>query len=229
MAGGKRGSNYWSKRRSRQFSRFTGKTVSAVAAPSVAGIAKAAWSGVKYLRTLVNSEVHKADIGVTTTTINSTGTITLLNGLAQGDTSLNRTGNSVLAKYLSLKVCILGNAVATQTIVRMIVFVDKQQVADTAPGVTDILASSSPVAFYNNAMAGRFQILDDKMLQFDILTNRSYVYKVYKKFGDSIHVKFNGVNATDIQRNGMYFLILGTEGTNTSQVVWNSRFAYHDN
>jgi hypothetical protein len=229
MAGGKRNSNYWGKRRSKQFSRFAGKSAAAFTAPSTAGIAKAAWSGVKYLRTLVNSEVHKADVGVTTTTINSTGTITLLNGLAQGDTALNRTGNSVMATYLSLKCAVLGNAVATQTIVRLIIFIDKQQIADTVPAITDILSTSSPLSFYNNAMAGRFEVLDDKMLQFDVLTNRSYVYKFYKKFGASTHVKYNGVNATDIQKNGMYFLILGTEGTNTSQIVWNSRFAYHDN
>jgi len=220
----------WSARRSRQWGRFGGRLGKVWDKPTTTNVAKAAWSGVKYLRTLVNSEVHKFDVGVSTTTVSNAGQIIQLNAIAQGDTAAQRTGNSILAKYLAGKFTILASSAATQTLFRFILFIDRQQVSDTAPAVTDILSSASTMSFLNNSQAGRFQVLEDKLFTYDVLQKRTSLWKYYKSFaGSNLHVKFNGTAATDIQKNGIYMLLLSSEAVNQPQIIYSTRFGYHDN
>jgi len=226
MAGMKRNSTYWRKRQSKQFSRFTGKSVSAFTQPSVGGIAKAAWSGVKYLRTLVNSEVHKLD-GTETNAITSSGAVVHLSGIAQGDTVSGRTGNSVLTKYLSYRHIIVINASATTTHIRVIIFRDNQQVSDTSPAVTDVLNTASCTSFLNAANAGRFQILSDKFIRLAAQGPQSVFQKV--NLNENKHIRFNGTSGSDVQKGGLYALFLSDQGTNTAGQEFRWRLAYHDN
>jgi len=220
----------WSARRSRQWGRFGGRLGKVWDKPTTTNVAKAAWSGVKYLRTLVNSEVHKFDVGVTTTTPSTTAVITQLNAIAQGDLSSNRTGNSLLLKYLTMRVAVLASTSANQTLLRIIVFFDKQQIADTAPATTDLLSVNSTLAFLNNNAAGRFQVIDDRFINLDNLSKKSMHYKYYKSFaGSNIHCKYNGAASTDIQKNGLYVAFISNEATNTPSVTGLIRLGYHDN
>jgi len=220
----------WDLKRSTQWNRFGRKLGGVWDKPSTTSVAKAAWSGVKYLRTLVNSEVHKHDVTPTSQAVGTTATIVQLNAIAQGDTAAQRTGNSLLAKYLSLKLYLTMNASATQTLVRIIIFMDKQQVADTAPATTDLLQSNSTLSFLSNNAAGRFQVLKDYLINLDLASHSSWRNKYYKSFaGRNLHCKFNGVNNTDINKNGVYLLMLSSEATNTPTLTYSSRFGFHDN
>jgi len=226
MAGGKRASNYWKKRQSKQFGRFSGKAVGAFAQPSVGSVAKAAWSGVKYLRTLVNSEVHKFD-GVVTTAIAAAGTITHLSDLSNGDGANQRTGNSVLLSYIACKHYITINSAATNSFVRVIIFTDNQQIADTAPAVTDVLNTASPTSFLNTSSVGRFSIISDKMVKLSTNGPQSSFYKYYTK--KSQHIRYNGTTGADVQRGGLYMLTVGNEATNTPGQEFRWRIGFHDN
>lgn len=225
-----RGAAYWSARRRKQGGRAAGKVLKAFGDPTPANMARAAWSGVKYLRTLINSEVHKVDNGPTSQAIGTTATIVHLTGIAQGDTASGRTGNSILMKYMSLKFFLTINASATASLVRIVIFVDKQQVSDTSASTTDILQSNSTVAFLNNSQAGRFMILKDYFVALDSAGKPSRTMKWFKSFaGKDFHVKYNGAAGTDIQQNGIYILMLSSEATNTPTLTYNIRVAWHDN
>jgi len=222
--------NYWKMRRGMQWGRFGKKLGNVYEKRDVNSVAQAAWSGVKYLRTLVNSEVHKHDVGPTSQTVGTTATIVQLNAIAQGDTAAQRTGQSILAKYLAIKFSLTTHATPQQTLVRIILFMDKQQVADTAPGTTDLLSSNSTFAFLNNQASGRFQVIKDWFVEVDPASKPCRTWKFYKKYaGSNLHCKYNGVNNTDIQKNGIYLLMLSSEATNTPTLTYATRFGFHDN
>lgn len=224
-----RNSMYWSQRRKKQFGRFGSKALSAYQSPSVPAIAKAAWSGVKYLRTLVNSETHKLDASAAGQTVSTTAAVVHVSSIAQGDTASQRTGNSVLAKYVSVRMRIVSSIASTATTCRVMLVIDKQQVGDTAPVIGDILeTSTNPMSHYNPSTAGRFQVIFDKIYQFDNLSKRAVFIKVSKNI-NKYHIRFNGTAGTDIQKNGVYLVYLSSEATNTATADWFTRLTWHDN
>lgn len=225
-----KGAQYWGRRRSKQLGRFSGKAIKAYTQPSVASIAQAAWSGTKYLRTLINSEVFIRDSGPTTTTPNGTATVLHITAIDQGDLDSNRTGFSILAKNLFIKFFVGRNPSATSTILRLVVVQDKQQIGDTSPGYSDVFTSTSTLSQYNNATSGRFTILHDRTIVLDAVSNSTMYYTYKHSFaGKSNHIRFNGAAGSDIQKNGIYLFLISSEGTNTPTVISNTRFTYHDN
>lgn len=139
MANGNRGAAYWAGRRRKQGGRAMGKAVKAYANPTIPNIARAAWSGVKYLRTLVNSELHRLDITAAGATLSTTAGITHLTQIAQSDTSFGRTGNQILLSWINFRASLVSHASSTASIARVMIVLDKQQVADTSPVIGDIL------------------------------------------------------------------------------------------
>lgn len=218
---------YWADRRKKQFGRFGKKVVTAYGNPSVPTIARAAWSGVKYLRTLVNSEVHKLDTTLNSD-IDSSGYVTHLSGIAQGDAINNRTGNAILAKYLSTRFSLFVHTSATYSLCRVIFFIDQQQIADTAPAVTDVLTSASTVAHYNANNVGRFKILSDKMYKL-VVGGDSAMLALKTNIRLQRHIRYNGSATSDINRGGVYVLFLSSEATNKVHIIGNSRLTWHDN
>lgn len=220
-----RSAEYWSARRKKQFGRFGSKALAAYSKPSVSGIAKAAWSGVKYLRTLVNSEVHKLD-HQSTTTVSTSGGIIHLTDIVQGDADSTRTGNSVLVSGINIDLRMVKHASATTSFMRVIIFQDNQQVADTTPSVTDILATPNFNDFLSRTTVGRFKILSSRVYNFEA----NNVIRTYKKyFKISHHVRFNGTQSTDIQKGGIYLLVISDQVTNVPSLVYNTRTYFHDN
>ncbi len=218
---------YWSRRRSKQGGRALRKGATAFASPSVKNIAQAAWSGVKYLRTLVNSEVHKLDTSVSTA-IDTSGYLTHLTAIGQGDGITQRTGQSVLLSYLSVRGVFAIHASATTSQVRVLVLCDKQQVADTAPAVTDVLVGGNYLEHYNVNTVGRFNILEDETFALSAQGPQQMIYR--RNFTlNTHHVRFNGSATTDIQRGGIYILLVGNEGTNLTSTLLKCRVSFHDN
>ena len=227
MAGGnKSGKRYWETKRNRQWYRLGGKIGSAYEKPSISNVAQAAWSGVKYLRTLVNSEVHKLDTNPTTL-ISSTGYVTHLSGIAQGDGVNQRTGLGILAKGLSARGVFWIHASASTSQVRVIYFIDLQQIADTTPGVTDVLTGSFWNAHYNTSNVGRFKILSDTCFGLSANGPQQKIFKHYFKLNR--HIRYNGTAATDQQKGAVYILLISNEGTNLVGIDLHNRISWHDN
>lgn len=196
---------------------------------SVGDVAMGAWKTAKYLKGLVNVEFKKYDKSGTGT-INSTGAITHITDIAQGDTDQSRNGNSLLLKSINLKFQIAMNGSSAGSIVRCLVFHDKQQVGDTSPSVSDVLdgdAVSPLLAPLNNLTVGRFSILFDRMYKMGNSSDPIKIIKMYRKCLS--HVRFNGTASTDIQKNGLYFLLVSNEPTNVPTVSYQSRLTFIDN
>nr|WAE43198.1 MAG: capsid protein [Cressdnaviricota sp.] len=229
-SGSQRAQNrYWSVRRGQQWKRFGGRLATAYDKPSVSSVASAAWSGVKYLRTLVNSEVMKIDFAAAGGSVSTTASIIHITAIAQGDGVAARTGNSIMLKYISFKGRFVSSAASTASILRVMMFIDKQQVSDTSPSVSDVLeATTDPQSHLSVANTGRIQVLFDKTYQFDNLSRRAFFVKLQKGMKQH-HVRYNGTTTSDVQKGGVYLLFLSSEGVNTVSVDYRCRVAYHDN
>lgn len=197
-------SAYWSARRTKTGGKFVRNVGGALVNPTVANVAAAAWSGVKAIRALINVESFQLDTSYGITTVANVAQITPLNNMAQGDGQSQRTGNSILMKKLHrTEYC---TSSAANVIIREILFYDKQQVSDTAPVVTDLLESSTPLALYNKLSKSRFQILEDKLYTLNSVSKTNRIIRNTKMLNK--HAIYNGAASTDIQKMGIYKLVI---------------------
>lgn len=118
---------------------------------------------IGYLRGLINVEFKIKDyhLPIASPGVLSSGTIQLLNGLAQGDGSTNRDGNQVRFKSLESKTLVSRNGL--DAVFRMIYFIDLQTdgAAPTMADVLDTASASGIVAPRNLTHRNRFLILKD--------------------------------------------------------------------
>jgi len=195
-----------------------------------ANMAFKAFKLAKYLSTMINCEVKKYDVSDTVAAVDTTGNVIHLNPVAQGDTDDTRDGNSILSKSIAVKLQCGKHASATASILRAMLVVDTQQVADTAPTVADILDSTGNKvsAFLNSNSVGRFKILQDKRFQ---LTSTTLIER-FISFGASLkgmHCRFNGTAGTDMQKNAVYLVLVSDEAANCPSVQYTSRYSFYDN
>lgn len=194
---------------------------------SAKDLALKALKNTRYLRGLVNSEMFHNDDSVTANAVNSTtGIVKHLTDIAQGDSDTGRTGNSILVRSLLNRVRFKINASATTTIVRFMLVIDTQQVADTTPVMLDILQLQDVDAPLNKENAGRFKVLMNKTIS---LTTNNSQYHLEKFLNMYHHVRYNGTASSDITKGGLYFVALSDQTTNTPTLDGWWRLGYHDN
>ena len=189
-------------------------------------LASAAWRGVRYVKGLVNSEMFHNTID-NTNNPTPLGTIVPLTNIAIGDSAVTRTGNSLFVRSIVMNMNCSQNASALDnTFIRMVLFIDTQQVSDTAPVSGDIFATTGPNALLNLDSAGRYKIL--KSWEFALSTqNPAKVIKYYKNIRH--HVRYNGPNAQDLQKGGIYLALVSSQSTNVPALTYQIRIGYHDN
>jgi len=190
-------------------------------------LATQAAKGVWYLKGLVNSEMLHHDRTETNVSISSTGSILNLVAIGQGDTAAsNRTGNSILMRNHLTRIRFTKSSAATTTIVRYMIFQDTQQVGDTSPAVTDVLDTADVDSPLNLAASGRFKVLCNKTIS--LHSNYPIFHKeTYKSLYS--HIRYNGTTSSDIQKNGLYMLVIADQATNVPVMDLWSRIGYHDN
>lgn len=158
-------------------------------------------------------ELNFVDIADTAYVIDTTGTLTLLNGIATGDDYSARNGRLVKIKGVE----IVGSAKATVTTglpqpARILLFWDNA-CSGVAPAITDVLAASTPHSYPLQATVERFTVLWD--YQFVLDYNAATTSRSITPF--SIHIplnvmtSFNGTGATvaSISNGGLFMITLG--------------------
>lgn len=191
-------------------------------------MAYAAYTGVRQLRMLVNAEKKFHD-KVYSSTITNAGSIVNLCEIAQGDGNTTRDGVSVLCNSLYIKCNTIMNITANTSILRYMVIKDKQQIADTAPAVLDVLETASVLSPLQKLNVGRFSVLSDKTVS--VLENgrqQTGVQKLYIRTPGH-HIRWNGTASTDIQKGGLYLLIISDQSAAYPTFQYNARLSYYDN
>lgn len=149
----------------------------------------------------------------------TTGSVTLLNGVAQGDDFTNRTGRKITMKSLYIRGVVKNfDTTSGPTLGRMLIVYDKQANA-AAPTVADILKEATSTSQFNLNNRDRFSIIMDKQWAvgcIDTTATQSFAagpicheYKLYKKL--NLDTIFNGTGATiaSIATGSIYMVIIG--------------------
>jgi len=196
---------------------------------STAQIARAAWRATKYIRGLVNSERMYLD---STITLASKANTYLLNAVPIGDNVANRTGNSILVRSLYMRGFInINPSVTVSTRVSLALVQDLQQVSDSIPSELDMFTSNNPEAQLRvgatTNTAGRFKIMWRK--NYLMIPGQKPTITLDKFWKLYTHCKYNGSSGSDVQKNGLYLVILTSESTNFPTVNITTRLGYHDN
>lgn len=194
---------------------------------SVSDIATAAYNGVKYLKGMINSEKHYFDV-TGSGNVDTTGSVNLLTGVAQGDDVNNRNGNSILGKTIFLRVLLTRVAANTNPVnfCRILVVKDMENTG-TDPAISDILASATTISPLNVDHTSRYQVLADRVVPLSANGREGSQHKFYIRVND--HVKYTGSGGAAIYKNQIYMMLIGDQATNAPSWSSYSRFGFYDN
>lgn len=205
-----------------------GKRWSGVGSMRVRDLASAAYSGVKYLRGLVNSELYSLDNQSTASNLLTTGAVVHLTAVAQGDGDGARTGNSIYVRSVNMRLaCAWASAGNAGQIVKWALVEDTQQIGDTTPGFTDIYDNNNVVAHLSETTKGRFTIHKTGNLVLSVNNPRELVQC---QLTLRHHVRYNGTVGSDVQKGGLYLVLVSDQSSsNGPSIVYDVRVSYHDN
>lgn len=107
---------------------------------------------------VMSKETGYVDVAAAAYAIDTTGTVTLLNTIAQGTTVNQRVGKKVVLKGLQCRGRMDANSTASINDTAYMIVYDKRPTG-ALPAVTDILVSAAATSMNNDANSGRFRIL----------------------------------------------------------------------
>lgn len=195
-------------------------------------------------------EVKYIDTSLSSNNVSvANGIVVHLTGIAQGTNVNNRVGDLISTLWWNVNISVTNSSAANATnenpSYRFYIVKDTQQVGDTAPTGADLVDQPSlpKIQLLNivTTMQKRFQILYDSRPQILypgtglVAANNSTVFLSKLQFNlrgsKKGQIRFNGVNAADIQKGGLYLffytdVVVG--GADAFDFTGTSRVAYTD-
>lgn len=161
--------------------------------------------------------------------VSTSSTIYRLTEIAQGDTESSRDGMRLTIKGLRWKGNVVADTSAENTIIRMIVFLDRQTDGAT-PADTDLLEDADTAGLPNRDNRNRFWIMSDKLYSLTTGSRTAFAFDWYKRFkkGITVHYKGSGSAVTDAKENQVFMLLISNQGTYTPYVTSRARMVYTD-
>jgi len=160
----------------------------------------------------------------------TTGTIALINTVAQGAATNQRIGKKWLMKSLQMRgVCISGNT--TTYADAAIIFVYDKRPTGVLPAITDILVTASSFSMNNDNNSGRFRIVRrfDNTFIGNILTpqtgQEAWNPDTWFRLNMPVTNKAAGTGAIgDIEEGALYVITVGNVGAGTAAALGNLQF-----
>lgn len=186
-------------------------------------------------------EFKSLDVSASATTVDTTGSVTLLNGCIRGSDISNREGREILMKSLQLKVYVAANGQATGDQLARVMIVYDRQSNGTALTPTEVIDGCCALGMRNLENKRRFKILHDMVFTlnatYDGATTwnqnpgQHYYKEIYRKI--NLPVTFGSGNAgsvTDISTGSLYMVRIGTvaAGTAAAACSFTSRIRFTD-
>lgn len=182
---------------------------------------------VKRLKGLVNSELKIEVSSQIATTVNAEGTILHMNGITRGDATTNRNGRSVKIKAFKMRGSIIMNSSARASLIRVIVFINRQQADDTTPLVASLVDQANvhtPIGVFSRK---RFRVIYDRFVGLSLTGEQVATVNIDIPL-DLIQV-YNGSAQTDIASNGIYMFMITNEASNDPVFTHTSLVEFRDN
>jgi len=181
----------------------------------------------------VSGETGFVDVATATYNLDTTGSIVLLNTIAQGASVNQRVGKKVQLRSLQCRGQMANNSAAISNDVAYLVVYDKRPTG-ALPAITDILTAANAQAMNNDANSGRFvfmkrcdEILLGNTAAVGNLTERTTLgvdfYLSLKN--QPTNYKAAGTGAIgDIEQGALYFVTVGNAAAGTSAAIVSCTF-----
>lgn len=166
-------------------------------------------------------EKKVVDLGAASFAMDTTGSLTLLNGVAAGTDFTDRIGRKTKLSYVYVRGIVNAqDASSGPTLGRLLLVYDKQP-AGALPAITDILTAATSVSQVNLNGRDRFVILADKQYAVGIISNTAtqsfagsptvHPVKIYRNLG--LETIYDGTtNAiADISSGALYLVTIGNQ------------------
>lgn len=187
-------------------------------------IAKGAHLAYKLAR-LSNVEMKHHDVDLTVGyTATATGSITDMNNIAQGQSKIQRIGDSIKPQSLTIRGVIEHNGLNTESQVRLILFKVKHPngVLPTVAQLLEVSKVHSPKNYENRFHS---KTIWDRTFSVDSSNRLKQFQKTFKLYG---HINYTAGALTE--ESGAYILLtISDESTNFPVARWYSRMTYTDN
>lgn len=168
--------------------------------------------------------------------VNTTGTLTLLNGLSLGNTSSTRIGQKVTVKSLEVKyrAAVVATTGLDQT--HRMLFVLDRQPNGAALTLAEVLSPTNTEGLRNLASPRRFKFLIDYRFDLSAATESGSTKagKLWYVFKKPLVIEYNSGNAgtvADISSGSIYMVLLGSNvaGNTAGTAAVVTRIRYFDN
>lgn len=178
----------------------------------------------------MNAELKYRDEPLGIASIANTGSFVLLNNLFQGDSATTRTGNSVVARTLEMRINIRQNPLSTSDAqgLRVILMWDKQA-NGSLPALNTILQSTDYLSPVNDSYRKRYKIIYDKNFVVNDGGPLIVQTKKVKKLGNTVS-RYNGNSGgiADIITNSLLMYLISSDASNGPTINYSFRLRYTD-
>lgn len=221
-------------KRARFASKLNGINKRTVSGPSKRGTL---FNQVRSLQRVVKQilpETKNIDISIANTNIATGATVNHLTAIAQGVTESSRVGEDITLRKLVIKVGLnewtTTNSTSVPKYHRLFLVKDKQQISDTSPAYTDIFTTNDPMsAMPLTANAERFVFLyTSPLISTNDLVQGTKSPAFEYSWSGTLRVGFNGTASTDIQKNGLYLVLLTTDSGGFMDLTGTVRLQFTD-
>lgn len=196
--------------------------------------ARAAYSGVRYIKSLINVETKSIENTFQTSPTSLVPSISLLTGVAEGNDENTRNGRSVLAKSIYVQASSVMRLVTSA--VRIMVVIDKAN-NGAVPFINNILVPPVGAATYitsplNQDYAGsRFNVIVDKRFVLSPGNSTTKLTHFFRKLNH--HLKYTGIGlSVDSTASGHLWLVVMSDqdtAANTPITTFTTRVMFTDN
>jgi len=190
-----------------------------------------ALSLAKYLKTLVNVERKYVDVQGTTS-IGTTWSAILLNGVAEGDGENARDGNTIKAMSNLNRLQLKINGSATYSRVRVMLVRYKPSHGSTSPVVAQLFQDTADILSpLNKDYIGDYKIYFDKIYTMSVNNDSANIQLNKFMKGLKFHTRYSGTSnaSTSLSMNSLWLCLVSDEATNTPTYDLYNRFNYVDN
>lgn len=191
-----------------------------------------ALSIARQVKNMLNTELHIINTNDTDATVPNTATLVLLNGSSQGDSTAQHQGNQFRLKSVNLNYSLCIHASATDTLVRVMVILDRRPdgaVFTLAELLVDSTAGDNVISPYHHDYKRRFRVLYDRKHSLGSNNKGKALGKAYKALNNIQRFTGTGATISSIEAPSIYLVFLSDEATNTPTITYYSQVRFIDN
>lgn len=188
----------------------------------------------------IQRNVETKAVGVSNSaTVTTTPTVVHVSQIAQGDDNSNRSGDHVNATRFRFRGTLVNNTASTfQPVVRILVVQNLRQQPDTNADMGQQFTATTIYGF-NLATLGFKNLLVYYDKTFTVpISNETAATPTYQNgrrfiefdmsFKYPFKISYNGAATTDIDRNGVYVILVGDLSSNAPTATWEALLNFQD-